>query len=238
MISERKLVSSHSSFWRNAMPMAETFVRRMNRTLDRVVPPCEGAYKGIRNSLISELSFRAYCEICNDQKLISNLATDADWLSKSADGVRRYISRLERSEIPPAPMSVGEINEALLLAKNLRNGIKYSNPGKTVSPRPIFIGCGIVDNCEGDMLVGDALYELKNVERDFRLTDIRQLLTYCALNLASGQRQINTVGLINARSGLAYKMSVNTLSLSVAGVSANELLGEVIRYITVDTPSR
>jgi hypothetical protein len=238
VISERKLVSSHSSFWRNAMPMAETFVRQMNRTLDRVVPPCEGGHRGIRNSLISELSFRIYCEICNDQMLISNLAKNVDWIANAADEVCRYISRLERSEIPLAAMTVGEIAEAVALAKNLRNGINYSNPGKVVSTRPSFVGCGIVDNCEGDILVGETLYELKNVERDFRLTDIRQLLTYCALNLASGQRHIDMIGLINARSGLAYKMKINTLSLSVAGVSANELLGEVIRYITVDTPSR
>jgi hypothetical protein len=238
VISERKLVSSHSSFWRNAMPMADAFVRQMNRTLTRVVPPCNSAFKGIRNSLISELSFRLYSHVCNDQISFSELLGDSKTVGDMENEVCRYISRLERSEVTLPSMNFAEINEAVSLAKNLKILMTYANPGKSVLTRPNFIGCGIVDDCEGDMIVGTTLYELKNVERDFRLADIRQLLTYCSLNHASGQKDIDTVGLINARSGLTYKINVNRLSFLVAGVSANELFGDVIRYITVDTPSR
>lgn len=238
MISERRLVSSHSAFWRNAMPMADAFVRQMNRTLTRVVPPCKSSFKGIRNSLISELSFRFYSCICNEKISISDLLNNVDLIGSIASDVCKYISRLERSEVAVPEMNAEEINEAVALAINLKNSMTYSNPGKNILTRPHFIGCGIVDDCEGDILVGTTLYELKNVERDFRLTDIRQLLTYCALNLASRQRDIDTVGLVNARSGLTYKMNVNKLSYLVAGVSADELFGDVIRYITVDTPSR
>jgi len=220
------------------MPMAEAFVRQMNRTLTRVVPPCGSSFKGVRNSLISELSFRLYSKICNDEISLSDLLSDSALINLTADDVCRYISRLERSEVALPKMIAGEINEAVALAKNLKNCMTYTNPGKSIITRPHFIGCGIVDNCEGDILVGTTLYELKNVERDFRLTDIRQLLTYCALNTASGRRDIDTVGLINARSGLSYKMNVNKLSFLVAGVSSDELFGDVIRYITADSPSR
>jgi hypothetical protein len=238
VISERRLVSSHSSFWRNAMPMADAFVRQMNRTLTRVVPPCHSAFKGIRNSLISELSFRFYSLVCNNQISFSELLSDSQMVADIEKEVCRYISRLERSEALLPSLDFDEIDEAILLAKNLKNLMTYSNPGKSVLTRPHFIGCGIVDDCEGDIIVGTTLYELKNVERDFRLADIRQLLTYCSLNHASDKKEIDTIGLINARSGLTYKINVNELSFLVAGVSANELFGDVIRYITVDTPSR
>lgn len=238
MISERKLVSSHSSFWRNAMPMADAFVRNMNVSLQRAFPPRPAIFKGYRNALISELSFRLYSHCLNETISLDKLLKNIDQTKIIVDEVYRYISRLERTVIPIPIMEAAEIDESFELAKNLHNFMRFTNPGRTALTRPKFTGCGIVDDCEGDILVDTTLYELKNVERDFRLADIRQLLTYCALNFASRQREIDTVGLVNAKSGRWYKIKLNDLALSTSGMPANELLGEVIRYITVDTPSR
>lgn len=238
MISERKLASAHSSFWRNAMPMADSFVRNMNRTLTRLTPPCPTQSKGMRNSLISELSFRLYSLICNEKITIQDLIKSTDLIKATARDVNNYISRLERLDTPIPEMNDMEINDAISLTDNLRKCLVYSNPGMVVTTQPKFKGCGIVDDCEGDILVGGTLYELKNVDRDFRVTDLRQVLTYCALSVASGQTSIEKIGLLNARSGLSYVMNINKLAYLAAGISADELLREVIRYITSDSPSR
>lgn len=148
MISERKLVSSHSSFWRYAMPMADAYVRQINRTLTRVVPPCESAFKGIRNSLISEFSFRLYTYCCNDFSILDKLLADTAKVQEIVDEVLRYISRLERFESFLLNMDQLEIAEAKSLTINLRNIRAYTNPGKSVQTRPRFSRCGIVDNCE------------------------------------------------------------------------------------------
>lgn len=154
------------------------------------------------------------------------------------DEVLRYISRLERFESFLLNMDQLEIAEAKSLTINLRNIRAYTNPGKSVQTRPRFSRCGIVDNCEGDIIVGTTLYELKNVERDFRIADLRQLLTYCALNHASRQYEIESIGLINARSGLTHRIDLNKFAFSTAGVSSSELFDDIIIYITADFPSR
>jgi len=238
MISERKLVSSHSSFWRNLMPMADAFTRNMNSTLTRALPPLESSFKGVRNSLISELSFRLYTYHCNEDFSLEKLLGDKDRLTILKDDVHRYIARLEKSETELTGFSEEEVVASALLTLRLRKCMNYINPGKNVVTKPIFIGCGIVDNCEGDILTGSTLYELKNVERDFRLADIRQLLAYCALNHESRQYLIDSVGLVNARSGLTYRIELDKLSYLTAGVSSSELFSDITRYITADTPSR
>lgn len=220
------------------MPMADSFIRNMNKTLTRITPPCPNLSKGIRNSLISELSFRLYSFVCNGNMSIAELIENTELIDATAHEVSAYISRLERSNIPIPEMVNSEINEAIALTENLRKCMIYSNPGKIITTRPKFKGCGIVDDCEGDILVGETLYELKNVDRDFRVADLRQILTYCALNIASGEIKIDNIGLLNARSGLSYVANINKLSFLTAGVSADELLREVIRYITSDNPSR
>lgn len=216
--------------------MGDAFVRSANAHLERVLPPRVSNFKGNRNSLISELSFRLFASRCLRTLPFSIDKTQVELLALVGE-VHQYISRLERSEVL-APMTEIEIEEAIVWADRLMKSLNFSSPGQAVVPRPRFSGCGIVDDCEGDILVGKTLFELKNVERDFRLADIRQLLCYCALNFASKQYEIQSVAVINARSGQYYRIDLNELALTISGVSVSELLSEIVRYVTTDMPSR
>lgn len=238
MISEKKLVSSHSSFWRNLMPMGDAFVRGMNVKLERILPPFVPSGRGDRNALISELSFRIYCESIVSGRPFDELRSKTEFVDGLSYDVSKYISRLENTVSVVLEMSLAEKDEAFILASRLDQFIRYTNPGKEIRPRPHFFGCGVVDDCEGDILAGDMLIELKNVERDFRIADLRQLLTYCALDFAAGSKGIKQVGLVNARSGQWYKIGLNDLSLAVSGVPSTDLISDLIRYITADAPSR
>ncbi|MFZ6649015.1 hypothetical protein ACO0LO_25040 [Undibacterium sp. TJN25] len=219
------------------MPMGEAFVRAMNVDLERFSLPRPTIFKGARNALISELSFRLYTNFLSNGLSLDDELIESAAVKSLANEVHIYISRLEQSS-SLLLMEKAEVLEAFDLAKRLRDFIRDTNPRDAVEMHPKFTGCGILDDCEGDILVGKTLYELKNVERDFRLADIRQLLCYCALNFASGKYEIDTLGLVNPRAGLYYRVGLNALSFAVSGGPAIELLSDVIRYVSMDTPSR
>lgn len=214
------------------MPMGDAFVRSMNVHLTRLFPPRKSPFKGVRNALISELAYRIYC--AHLQRLSPLDRFEVEALALEVDG---YIGRLERN-VELEPMSLAERNEAYALSENLSRAVNYSMPGLQVTARPHFFGCGILDDCFGDLLVGSTLVEIKNVERDFRLADVRQLLCYCALNSVSSQYSIREIALLNAKSGLFYRTDLDSLATSSAGVTGSALLADIVRYITTDLPSK
>lgn len=219
------------------MPLGDSFVRFMNSSLVRFNIPRESELKPSRNSLISELSFRLFGAAITTGFDYWHAPIEDPILGGMVHEVVDYISRLD-PKITIAVMSDAEIVEAKHWARSLRFFLINMCPGQSISIQPRFYGCGIIDQCEGDMLIGTTLWELKNVERDFRLADLKQLLTYCALNYASQQYQIESVGLVNARQGLCFTINLTSLAVMASAMSESELLGEIVRYITMDAPSR
>jgi len=104
--------------------------------------------------------------------------------------------------------------------------------------RPVFAGCGFIDKSEGDVLAGDILFEVKTVDRRVRGKDIRQLITYAALNMASKQYTIDKLGLVNPRRGQYCLFSINEVCNRIAGVPAPELLAQIVEAVSSDGVSR
>lgn len=98
--------------------------------------------------------------------------------------------------------------------------------------RPKLAGCGWIDAAEADVLFGNTLYEVKAGERHFRMTDLRQLLCYCALNFSSKQYEIRNAALINPRFGTLIRDELDSLCQQIAGASSADVLGEIISYIS------
>ncbi len=71
------------------------------------------------------------------------------------------------------------------------------------------------------------LFEVKIAARPFRASDFRQLITYCALMAASGASP-DVVGLVNPRLGTYFECRTDELAIDVAGLTANELLQQII----------
>ena len=103
---------------------------------------------------------------------------------------------------------------------------------------PEFSGCGFVDFSVGDILIGEELYEVKAGERQFRSTDVRQLLTYCALNFAAKRYSIKKAGCVNPRRGTYFSFDVNALAFEMSGKSSTELLAEIVYYMSNSGISR
>lgn len=219
------------------MPMGDSFVRFINSSRERYGVPCDSHAKPDRNSLISELSFRIYNFGLSNKYDIQEISIHDLAIKSLAEGVVKYISAIEKS-IAIAPMTESEITEAKNWSLSLSRFTRHVCPSQKITVQPRFNGCGILDACEGDLLIGTTLWELKNVERDFRLADIKQLLAYCSLNYASQQFPIDSIGLVNAKQGLYFKTKIGPLAAMASAMSESELLGEIVRYITSDTPSR
>jgi hypothetical protein len=101
----------------------------------------------------------------------------------------------------------------------------------------MFLGCGIVSPCEGDYLVGETLFEMKYGWHGFRTVDVRQVLTYCALNMASKQHAIASLGLINPRIGRHFVLGLDEAAEQLSGSSSAALLQKISQFMQEGAPS-
>lgn len=230
MISERTFVAVNTSFWRELMPTGESYIRRQNLQLARFDQPMESNAQAERQALISELAFRFFRFSVSNNLNLANPLPDSIFKELSQETVR-FLSRFgeySSNEIPE-PIDL-EKREAIEIARRLEKFFRLQASGEKIICPPIFNGCGVLDACEGDVIVKRSLYEVKAVDRSFRLNDLRQLLVYCALNHASLSYEIDNIGLLNPRSGVSFEASVEKVVNSVSGSSAVELFSSIVEF--------
>jgi hypothetical protein len=127
-------------------------------------------------------------------------------------------------------LTPGEIEDAREQHERMMCVFTADATGEVV-PEPVFPGCGFIDTCRGDVLVCKTLFEVKAGDRLFRSIDVRQLVTYAALNLVSRQHKIHKVGLFNPRVGIRA-------AVEVSGKDAITLLSEIVVAISSGETSR
>lgn len=115
---------------------------------------------------------------------------------------------------------------------------ELNEPDEFVQVFPRFPGCGFVDESQGDILVGNTLYEIKSAARTFRLVDFRQLLVYLALNISSQTYEISNIGLFNPRTGDYVEIAVQEFAQSISGKHATELFAEIVAFLSSGGISR
>lgn len=239
MISGIKLASSFTSFWQELLPTGDAFVRRMNLNKERFVVPLGSEVEAARRALVNEMGFTMFKFSISD-----GLSLDRTQHTKEELG-RIYLHAWETvqrahwfvdSEVNQ--LDETERGEVIEIARRLRHFFREFHSGKTIALSPGFPGCGFVDNCVGDVLVEQTLYEVKAGERTFRLVDIRQILVYLALNQSSRCYEINRVGFLNPRMGVFYSLDVDELVIRVAGRPSVELLSDIIYFMSSGGLSR
>jgi hypothetical protein len=156
-----------------------------------------------------------------------------------AQAVRERISNLElhdnHGHPPPSPPNYHEWREAEKLRSRLH---RFFEEAGDMIVGPFFRGCGILNSCQGDVLSEETLFEVKAGDRPFRITDIRQLLIYAALNFESREHQINRLGLFNPRLGTYVTGDVEQFSLQLCGMSSSELFGIIVAFLSSSGVSR
>jgi len=233
MISERKFSNSYSSFWNQLLPTADSFVRRLNLASERFTKPLYSAIPINRNkrAVINELAFRLFKEktICDKISLSKIILLEKN--------VRAYIERLAPSIKKIRALSKEELLEAQKIADSL-SAYFYKHDFKAITFWPLFKGCGQLDACKADIIYKKKLIEVKAGERHFRITDLRQIITYLSLNFYSQQYRIENIALVNPRTGKEFECAIDPLIESCSGRKSVDVFSDVIDFISTEVESK
>jgi hypothetical protein len=186
-------------------------------------------------AIVNEAAFRTFCDL----HLVRNRAGRSDLASAVQHRFQDAIDYVARFSNAPHVV-IGDIDddcrrEAGTLALRLLH--YFGDSGSTLL-RPSFPGCGVLSSCEGDLIQGTCLYEIKAGDRPFRIVDLRQLLVYSALAYAAGRLAFSRVGLLNPRRGVMWHTSLEDVCQSIAGLSMNDTLSALVEQFSGASASR
>lgn len=229
MSSETKFSTSHSSFWNALLPMGESYVRAQNARLNKFAKPFLSTVPADQRGVINEGAFLIFWEaVSRSQNPWSLPAAVVDTLLGQAVD---YVESLRQSiHVAPVAVSHAGRHDAIAIAARLH--LFFTDKAESMIIKPMFPGCGWVNEAAGDVLTRYTLYEVKAGERLFRLTDIRQVLCYCALDFSSKTYGIKEVSVINPRMGTFIREDLDSLCHKISGTGSANVLGEIIGYIS------
>lgn len=240
MISERDISEKFSAIWKQQFPLlTPNFIRVFN---DTQISPINTkqviALEEVRYDLVSEAAFnlselsylggaspfQAFSE--EEQKKIIEETAKSIWKSGNYSESDFNISEIEKLEI----VSIAE--NTIEFIEKLGN--------QDVVFRPKLKGYGFIPDLTADISIGDTLYELKTVNRNFKSSDLKQLFIYIALRQVSDKENWKYAGLYNPRKGTYCKFNIKSLIYNLTGgKTPNEafenLLNGLIRDIEIDS---
>lgn len=231
MIDVSSFATYYNAFWAEHTPTSEHFVRRLNlEYVERWSPPLGKPKEPIRAAFIAELAFSRFCAGIDGvpKGEIDKLAL--------VDTGKRLRPLLEDPVTLEGPLRSVEEEQISRLESTLRSFFTWRATCNVA--RPLFRGCGYIGTSEGDVLNGSCLFEVKTVDRAFRSIDIRQLITYCALNYLSRQYEISSIGLFNPRRGLYFEYLINDASREISGRPAQDLFDSIVHAVSSGDISR
>ena len=237
MIDAATFAHSYNAFWNDCAPTCEHFVRRLNLGGLKRFGSKMAKSDTSRRALIAEFAFSLFVERKTDALTRGTKRTIED--------IEEAAWRATETRLAPYVMQglnlgrdfdMDQRQEVISISKALSNF--FANIDYQIVLRPLFSGCGYIDRSEGDVLFGDTIYEIKTVERSFRGNDIKQAITYAALNHASGQFSIENIGLFNPRSGRYCEIPIESVCREISGRTAHELLASIIQAISSGEVSR
>jgi hypothetical protein len=238
MISEVALSRDFPSFWREVTPFMDSFVRKLNRGLyERDWQPMNSAINSARRAFVNEVAFSVLCAGLERFKTNSPQPSELEAVEVAEREVRsaRAFSRDNDYE---GALSEEEVRDAQEQVRRIARCVSRFGDLKLAVCRPKFPGCGIVDNCEGDIILATALFEIKAGDRPFRSVDLRQVLTYATLNHTSQAYQIDQIGIINPRVGISFVCGLDDLCFQSSGRRAPQLLDAIAYGIASGEVSR
>lgn len=231
MIDASSFATFHNAFWADVAPTSEHFVRHVNLAYtERWSAPLRKPKRPIRAALVAELAFSRLCAKVNkvDNSIIDVIAYE--------ETIRRLLPLIENPTDLKKPLTAIEAKEVDRLENELFSFFN-SRPSQLLT-RPEFTGCGYIDMSEGDILSGTCLFEIKAVDRPTRSVDIRQLMTYCALNHFSEQYCVDSIGVFNPRRGTYFSLPIDDVAQEIAGRSPQELFDSIIYAVSSGDISR
>ncbi len=235
MISEHQFATHYSSAWHSITPLADGFWTVENLLVDRIAPPLTSKAPKSMRAVINEAAFRAFCSMHSKSKPIKR----GDLLTAIDGQLATSIAYVGRFSSAPTIASTDVDDECRKEAGNLVLRLLHYFPGAAATTlRPKFSGCGLISTCEGDLIEGSCLYEVKAGDRAFRVVDLRQLLTYSALAYAKGNLTFSEIGLFNPRTGVAWRKSLEEVSYALSGLRLSDTLSALVEQFSGASASR
>ena len=231
MISEITLAKHFSSLWDMITPNSENVIKSLNKTLIGLRRYPFNYSKPERRALINEIGFELFSQTLQRSDAGPDGISLAGRRAMAIAAAQANQSRFEHhaKDILVDPSQI-EMLESMSIANTLSSyvrEIRLHTTDRQVSLRPDLRGCGILDKCEADLLVGDILIEVKSGDRNFRSLDLRQLLIYATLNYIEGTHKIRKISCVNPRRAVYFLVDIDTVCLQIANRSSQELFGEL-----------
>lgn len=219
MISEKNFCTHYSTFWRETLPNLEPVVRGINLGYERVWNPLPTKSEAKRRDFVSEVGYRLSFHL-SDNVSASQLKDRIEMIARAVfQELSLQINDLWNEEYY---LSNIEIDEIRRLADLIRKYLMLLPPLGDNFVRPFYSGHGILGNCYGDFEKDDSLIEMKYVSRNFRGTDIRQLLTYSALRYYKTGKEYRNLYLFNPLRGVHFPTTITEILSSAAGITSIE----------------
>jgi hypothetical protein len=130
------------------------------------------------------------------------------------------------------PLTSIELQQGLALAQNYEALYRACPPGKAVTFGPQFQGCGFLNAAEGDLGIHETLIEIKTTTRRVSGRDLRQLITYLALDAGAGLHRWSKIAIFNPRRGTLHLAEIDALLLRVSGGKPRvDVLRELVEFV-------
>lgn len=223
MISETKFARGYSSFWVEYFPWLNSYSQSVKASCERFSAPLPEIDKVEHRSINNMMAFIHF----------RNLLSDSNYsLDKTKEETLQYMTRFSRNNV-----STYEFNEndKSIVAGQITN--LQELPTQDLILDPFFSGCGIIDNCRGDILQGDKLIEVKAGNRSIQPSDIKQLIVYLALNWIASPKPyiINQLEIYNPRVGYSWTVDVNSFFYSVTSYSKEDVFEQMMKYLVLQS---
>lgn len=220
MISETNFSNGYSSFWNEYTPWLNGYVEEINADKTLIIEyPLLVDDTPMHRSVNSIISFTRFKELIK-----GNTTSNEDYFEIS----KALINLFPRTNIET--YSITDDNNIQAIVKMSDRLFHLYNKDVIVDPQ--FCGCGVIDNCQGDILKNNTLIEIKAGKRKIIAADIKQMITYYALNNQNHQYDIQYFELYNPRMGLLWKSDIENLISDISSISAYELCDEIGKYVS------
>lgn len=240
MISEHEFAYAFDSFWESLFPLlSPSFVRDFNgrqekgigrkgRYLSKVpitVPKWDA-------DLIAELAFELFRLAYENGQQGEVWRASSEHFDLARQRTLRRFRRIKRmSEYHWLNRATSVPNEA----RSLANCYAYFFAGldsEHLTFRPKIKGAGILSTVEGDICTPKMLVEVKTVKRNLTSHDFRQLLTYLALGLGSGQYHWEETTFLNPRRSTFYTVNISSLVSYLSARNAQDVFDEFLFFLS------
>jgi hypothetical protein len=242
MISERTFARSFQSFWDELLPLltpsfvhviSELYRERLTDDFGFLLDPiarradadsamiAEFAFYLTKNATEGGISIRAAYD---NPSLRSDAMITAATVVRSYEGAMQY---------PTSDLREDELREGFEIAENYRRFFDQTPTKGAIEFLPKIRGAGFLQNCQADISIGNALFEVKTVSRNLGNKDIKQLLVYLALQAATGNRRWSVGGFFNPRKADYVQFAIDeVLPQMSGGRSSSEVYHALLEFVS------